>query len=199
MFAALIAGALWSGWNHWTSRLAHPPDGQIASRDPIQTDIGGAAPIRRGRWTLTPRADYDITARILSRENYHFDAIADLVPEDLALGWGPMSDNRVLKDFDISQSARFFTWRPLGQLPISREDVVSHTANTHVIPANGAVKSQLGRLRAGQVVRLTGTLVDSARDDGGSMRTSLTRTDSGAGACEVMLVDRVEIEAPDPR
>ena len=50
--------------------------------------------VRLGKWRLTPRADYDITARILSRADYRFDALADLIPEDLALGWGPMSDNR---------------------------------------------------------------------------------------------------------
>jgi hypothetical protein len=36
-------------------------------------------------------------------------------------------------------------------------------------------------------------LVDAARDDGAGLRTSLTRTDSGAGACEVMLVETVEV------
>ena len=51
-----------------------------------------------------------------------------------------------------------------------------------------------GRLRlGGQVVHLTGLLVDGARDDGMTIRTSLTRTDSGAGACEFMLVQHVEI------
>jgi len=38
---------------------------------------------------------------------------------------------------------------------------------------------------------LTGTLVDATRDDGALWRTSLTRTDAGAGACEVLLVEHV--------
>jgi hypothetical protein len=48
--------------------------------------------------------------------------------------------------------------------------------------------------RDGQVVHLTGTLVDATRDDGAWIRTSLTRSDSGAGACEVMLVESVKVE-----
>ena len=112
-------------------------------------------------------------------------------PEDLALGWGPMSDNRILAAFAISQSARFYIWRPLTVLPIPREDVITHSANTHIIPADDRVRSQLAQLRIGQVVRLTGTLVDATRDDGALLRTSLTRTDSGAGACEVLLVEHV--------
>jgi hypothetical protein len=195
LLIALVVGSLWTGWQRWTSRPVHPPDGVIAPREPLQTDVESAATARLGRWKLTPRATYDIEARILGREDYRFDGLADLVPEDLALGWGPMSDNRVLAAFDISQSARFYTWRPRAGLPIAREEVIEHSANTHVIPADASTRAQLARLRVGEVVRLSGLLVDAVRDDGASVRTSLTRTDSGAGACEVMLVERVDVLA----
>lgn len=196
LFAALVLGSSWSGWQKWTLRPVHPPDGLIAPGEPLQTEVETPSPVRHGRWTLTQRARYDITARILGREDYRFDAIADLVPEDLALGWGPMSDNRVLAAFDISQSARFYTWRPRSVLPIAREDVITHSANTHVVPADPRIRAELARLRVGQVVRLTGMLVDATRDDGATMHTSLTRTDSGAGACEMMLVEQVDTEVP---
>jgi hypothetical protein len=38
---------------------------------------------------------------------------------------------------------------------------------------------------------LEGELVDAARSDGGAIKTSLVRNDTGAGACEVMLVSDV--------
>ena len=145
-----------------------------------------------GRWRLTRRARYDITARILSREDYHFDRLSDLVPMDLALGWGPMSDNRVLGAFEITQGARFYSWMPKHDLPIPRQAVIEHSANHHVIPADSAVRGQLKRLRVGQVVHLTGFLVDAVRGDGAYITTSLTRSDSGPGACEVVLVEQVE-------
>lgn len=192
VMVALIALSLWTGWHQFEARAVHPPDGEIAPAEPIQTDPLEAVPLQRGRWTLTPRADYDVTARILSREDYRFDQLADLIPEDLALGWGPMSDNRVLAAFEITQGARFYMWQPLRALPIPREDVISHSANTHVIPIDDHIRSELKRLRVGQVVHLTGSLVDGKRDDGASVRTSLVRTDSGAGACEILLVDTVE-------
>jgi hypothetical protein len=47
--------------------------------------------------------------------------------------------------------------------------------------------------RAGQVVHLSGLLVDGVRDDGLKVRTSLTRSDTGAGACEFLRVQAVEI------
>jgi hypothetical protein len=192
LFVALAAACSWTAWQRVEHRPVHPANGQVAPAEPLQADLE-AAPIRHGRWMLSPRATYDITARVLSREDYRFDSIADLVPEDLALGWGPMSDNSVLAHFDVSQEVRFYTWRPRDALPIAREAVIRHSANTHVIPADQNVRAQLARLRIGQVVHLHGELVDAKRDDGAWLRTSLTRTDSGPGACEVMLVDSVEV------
>jgi len=193
IWGALVAIALWQCSSQWRLRPVHPPDGALAPEEPLQTALENAQPLVHGRWTLTPRARYDITARILSREDYRFDAMADLVPEDLALGWGAMSDNRVLHAFRISQSARFYSWQPITSLPIPRQEVIEHSANTHVIPADAAQRAALARVRVGQVVHLTGLLVDGVRDDGVSVRTSLTRSDTGAGACEIMLVERTEI------
>jgi hypothetical protein len=192
VIVAFVAAGLWQGFDRWQLRPVHPPDGQIAPDDPKQTDAGDEPITALGRWQLKPRARYDITARILSREDYHVDLLSGLIPEDLALGWGPMSDNQVLRAFEITQGARFYTWMPKGPLPIPRQAIIEHSANTHVIPADTSIRRQLKRLRVGQVVHLTGLLVDAVRDDGAYIHTSLTRSDTGPGACEVVLVEQVE-------
>jgi hypothetical protein len=196
LFSALAAAGLWQATIRWQLRPVHPPDGPIAPSDPLQTELDGTPAVTMlGRWRLTPRARYDITARILSREDYHLDPLSDLIPEDLALGWGPMSDNRVLSAFKITQGARFYSWMPKQHdLPITRQAVIEHSANTHVIPADAVTRHQLERLRVGEIVHLTGFLVDGLRDDGAYIHTSLTRSDSGPGACEVVLVEQVDVE-----
>jgi hypothetical protein len=188
----LAVAGLWQGYENWRLRPVRPSDGTIAPDDPRQTDIEAPRITVLGHWRLTARAQYDITARILGREDYRFDQLAELIPEDLALGWGAMSDNRVLEAFEITQGARFYSWRPKHELPIPRQAVIEHTANTHVIPANTVVAGQLKRLRVGEVVHLTGYLVNGVRQDGAYLNTSLTRSDSGPGSCEVMLVEKVE-------
>jgi len=192
LITALAIAALWQGCSSWQLRAVHPPDGPIAPDEPQQTTLEAAPVTTLGRWRLTPRAGYDITARILAREDYHFDLLSDLIPEDLALGWGPMSDNRILRAFEITQGARFYSWVPKQALPIPRQAVIEHSANTHVIPADAGVARQLKRLRVGQVVHLTGFLVDAVREDGTHISTSLTRSDSGPGSCEVVLVEQVD-------
>ncbi len=192
----LLVYVVWGAWSWFDGRPLHPADGVLAAEEPRQTNLTGGDKVRIGRWTLTVRANYQITARVLARERYHFDALSDLVPEDLALGWGPMSDSRILRDIDISQSNRFYYWRAPGGLPISANSIVTHSANTHVIAQNPLIARELSRLRPGQIVTLSGELVDGVRDDGTIIHTSLVRTDSGAGACEVLLVTDA---TPEPR
>lgn len=187
----LLAYVAWGAWHWYTGRPVHDPDGVLAAAEPLQTAVTDGGKVRKGRWTLTIRANYEITARVLAREPYHFDALSDLVPEDLALGWGPMSDSRILRTIEISQSNRFYYWRTGAATAIGRDAIITHSANTHVIPEDSAIAKALARLRPGEVVTLSGSLVDAARDDGRWIRTSLVRNDTGAGACEVMLVTGV--------
>jgi hypothetical protein len=187
----LLTYVAWGAW-HWNAnRPFYQPDGVLAEGEPQQTNIENGEKLQMGRWTLTIRASYQITARVLAREPYHFDPIADLVPEDLALGWGPMSDTHILRTIDISQSDRFYYWHARPATLIARDAIISHSANTHVIPQTRAIAKALARLRPGEVVTLTGDLVDAVRDDGRWLKTSLVRNDTGAGACEVMLVTDV--------
>jgi hypothetical protein len=189
----VLAYIAWGAWNWFINRPVHAPDGILAPAEPRQSDMAPAEPYRIGRWTLTPRAAYQITARVLNVERYHFDFLSALIPEDLALGWGPMSDSRVLGNMEISQSNRFYYWRSSRSPAVPIEAIISHSANTHVIPQDSLIAGQLSRLRRGQVVTLTGVLVDGKRDDGAWIKTSLVRTDTGAGACEVMLVRELTI------
>jgi len=192
--AVLAACFIWSSWTWFAERPVHPADGELAPAEPHQVEPASAAPVRMGRWSLTPRAGYEITARVLGHERYRIDELADLIPDDLALGWGPMSDNRVLNTVDISQSNRFYFWQASEATPIDPEDITAHSANTHVIPGDAVVARQLSKLRVGQTVTLSGELVDGTRDDGRWIKTSLVRNDSGAGACEVLLVHDVMLE-----
>lgn len=190
----LLSYVAFGAWNWLANRPVKAPDGILAPDEPLQGEVPDGATLRSGRWTLKVRAHYRITARILGLERYHFDALASLIPEDLALGWGPMSENKILRGLDISQSDRFYFWRAAAGEPLAKEAIIAHSANTHVIPENSLIAGRLSRLRRGEVVTLTGDLVDGVRDDGLWIKTSLVRTDSGAGACEVMLVREMAVE-----
>src|ERR1035437_1152259 len=94
IFIALI---LFGAWQHWHNRPVKPPPGSIAPGDPVQTSVSKRGPYPQGKYELEALADFDIEARILSKEIYHSDRESELAPVDLALGWGAMSDSTVLE------------------------------------------------------------------------------------------------------
>jgi hypothetical protein len=179
------------GW--WLS----PPAGRsrgpgvLAPEAPVQVDLRDAAVIEHEGFMLTPLAKFSINARVLSREDYRFDAESALSPMDLALGWGRMSDTAVLERLDIRQSVRFYSYRWADMPPLPPSEIVESSANMHMVPANSAVARQLEKVRKGDVVQLEGFLIEARRNDGWYWRSSLTRKDSGAGACELVYVTSV--------
>lgn len=162
--------------------------GIIAPADPRQAEMetrDGAYTVEG--FTLIPRATFSATVRVLARERYRFDALADLSPVDLAVGWGPMSDTAVLSELTISQGGRFYFWRA-EEFPVPRAVIEAHSANWHIIPATRDVERALAKVRPGSIVTLHGELVDIEAAGMEPIRTSLRRDDTGAGACEILRV-----------
>ena len=169
------------------------PAGRVAPRAPVQVNLHPAGePIRVRDCVITPLARFRVTARVLSATHYSFDREAELAPVDLALGWGPMSDNAVLEDLHISQMARFYTWSG-RELPLEPEQITANSANMHMIPADAAVRRTLLRVRKNDIVEFSGYLVSIRSEDGWIWSSSMSRTDSGDGACEVVWVDSLGV------
>lgn len=182
-------------WFWYAGRpISHPP-GVLVPEAPRQTPVTDATPLRHRGYHLTPVARFELRARVLGRRRYRDDPTARLAPYDLALGWGPMSDSAVLEHFTITQAHRAYTWQS-DRPPLPTREVVRHSTNIHVIPAGSAVAAALTRIRAGHLIRLRGRLVDVRAHDGTRWRTSRSRLDAGMGACEIVWVEAVEVEAP---
>jgi hypothetical protein len=191
---ALCALLLLAGWLWWHGRPIARADGMLAPNDPVQSDFDAPQPaIPLKDATLHPLAKFSLTARVLSRDDYRFDAESDLSPTDLAFGWGRMSDSAVLRGIDISQSGRFYYWQTKS-FPIPRREIETHSANMHMIPADAAIAYQLKRVHVGDVVSLEGVLVEADKANGWRWRSSLTRDDTGDGACELVYVQSLSIQ-----
>jgi hypothetical protein len=171
----------------------------LAGRGPIgetpTQSRTSAAPLKHGAFTIEPVADYSVRARVLSIERYRLGREAELSPVDFALGWGPMSDDAVLEQLSVSQTNRWYMYRWQGAPPLEPSIIVASSANTHLVPASRDVEQRLLDVRKGAVVRLTGYLINVQHPDGWRWNSSLSRTDSGGGSCELMWVTDVEVEA----
>ena len=171
-------------------RAIDRPPGVLVTDEPWQ-ELVKQPPFAYGDYQLTPLADFEVEARVLSVEQYNVDGGAAVSPIDFALGWGPMSDSAVLSHFRISQGARFFTIYPDEQA-IDLKTAMRNASNMHLIPADGALEDHLKEVRPGNIVLLRGQLVSVAGPNNFTWTSSLTRGDTGNGACELFYVESVE-------
>lgn len=209
-FIAAILACVLLGW--W---LSHPANTLPGSDPDVATSVPscplpplvahGAAPLQTNvphdlalpivaDGTLTPLAGISMEARVLSRENYSLGREADFSPTDLALGWGHMRDDAVLARLDISQSGRWYHYRWQGDPPLPLDEIIRSSANMHMVPADERVAAQLHQIRPDDSVRIDGWLVRIDAKDGWHWKSSLSRDDSGGGACELVYVCNITNE-----
>ncbi len=185
----VVACTLFAAYKLFAGRPeVHWGPGVLAPADPVQRDVERAQAMPYKGIEITPRAHFSAEVRVLSRERYHLGRLGEAVPVDFAVGWGRMSDTDVLSHIQVSQANRFYFWRYENEPPIPRGEIETHSANWHLLPATSAVWDTLDSVRIGEVVKLEGDLVDLKGDDF-TMSTSLTRDDTGAGACEIFYVE----------
>lgn len=182
----------YGAFQHFSDRPVYSTPGAVTQQLPTQANTERSS-FSYHDYTITPLADFSIEARVLAKEAYTFDRGASLSPIDLALGWGPMSDNGVLSQIRISQSNRFYYWH-VDQFPIPREAIETHSANMHMIPADESIEAQLKKVHVGQLVKIEGYLVQANTKDGFYWKSSLTRQDTGAGACELVFVKKLIVQ-----
>jgi hypothetical protein len=193
IFATALYGVVWFFFIREGEVTLRP--GVMVKEEPRQEILHDAEPFQYKGFLITPLARFDIKAKILSKESYSLGRESDLSPIDLALGWGNMSDESVLETIRISQSNRFFYWH-VDEFPIPRKEIETHASNMHIIPADDRTESALKRARKGEIVHFSGYLVKVDTQDGWHWSSSLSRSDTGSGACELVWVETFQVEPP---
>lgn len=162
-----------------TAFITAPPG--LVTSNPVQTKSAtqpfahhgkyGAFYTRSHTYVITPLWDYSLTARVLHvREFYSSANAADLVPFDLGLGWGAMSDAYALRRYFIFSHENLWgrtlwvkwrgDWEDIPPDYIKEAQTGIHYSNNHVVPANDEVYETLKTVQAGDIVTLKGRLVD---------------------------------------
>ena len=183
-YVLALVVVLFLGYRFWSGRSVSCPPGVLAPNAPLQENVDDGPRWEIGEYAVHALARFELEARVLSAERYRFDREADLAPVDLALGWGPMSANAVLDTIDVSQGGRFFYWSSREPM-IDAGEIQRHSANMHMVPLDSDTRATLLDARSGSLVHLKGWLVEAQAKDGWKWRSSLSRGDSGQGACAI--------------
>ena len=164
------------------------PAQEPADRPAFERVVGGR------RYQVTPRFRFDQSAKVMSARAYRWGREGALLPEDLALAWGPVLAPPYAGRLSFSQFSRFFFWRT-KDLSLDRGTIVTHTANVHVFPRTTRLKRAVRAVTRGDVVRLEGFLVDIDEVGGAGFHwgTSTTREDEGPNSCETIYLERLTV------
>lgn len=194
--AILIAMIVAAIWFYDSVRPVPQPPGILAPDPPRVSELAEKPrTFVRNEHVFTPLAAFEGRARVLSVERYGRDRESRAALLDAAIGWGRMSDSVALKNVDIAQAERRVLSKSYDPA-LPDAEVEASILNLHLVSADPEVEKALRELRAGNVVRLEGFLVEAAGADGWRWKGEpKARPASYPGT--LLWVERIEIERPE--
>jgi len=199
LLASVAAGVRWFLYEREVGHAA----GMLAAAEPT-ISLGVEAP----PWTDAHGFRYRALGRldgrvvVVARSNYTMGEFARLAPTDLAIVWGPLSDPQAYTQLVFDQrgspfGARYvvpelrrgapFSQRPHGEM---QAYLLANLTHVHTIAADREIASRLAGIRPGQVVHLSGLLVDVRAPDGTRYTSSVALHDFD---CEIAWIDGLEL------
>ncbi len=200
LLVAVLAAAVYLG--------NPPPKHKSAAGlpDPTQIPATGEVTMKVEEYdvNIKYKASYKIKALAVSTKKYSGTSLSDLLAQkDVALAWGTVAENNEKVDFNWSQDGRWYRWHvddasQMSAVGLSESDVNKQSANNHLIPSTPELKKEIAKIRRGDIVEITGYLInlkgENPEGETFDWNSSLSRTDSGDGACELIYVTGVTRE-----
>jgi hypothetical protein len=142
---------------------------------------------------MVPEALFDISGVVLGKKRYLPFGDYHFAPWDIGMGWGPMSNPSLMSNVTFWQAGRSMHFRHAEDSPITKVRIVPSFANMHIVPANATVRKNIKLIRKGDIVRMTGFLVNVV--DGLDVhKTSKSRSDTGISSSEILYVQSVDLD-----
>ncbi len=192
----VFAGLGWTGCDDWREGVQTGLAVEAPTQEALVGTPGTLALPQGVSGTVTPRARYSHKAWVVAVDAPD-DAFKELMPIDLSLAWGPVADRAVLTTMRFHLKRRYISVRWSGALKMDERAVMQHISNHHFVPASASALKDLMIARPGDLVAFEGYLVDVTTASGKTSRPSLSRRDTGNGACEIVWIDAVTVMRPE--
>jgi hypothetical protein len=197
----LLMAAAW-----WLSGRLPPRDVLVSAvtEEPSQTPTA-VAPFKvtaEGiEYGIKPVFDYDIAGLVVSRHDsatwwdyIHAASHDHLNVADLCMVWGVNAGDAAYLDMSFS-SGQFVCYFQAHSAASAQAQYFRALSNNHLLTADPSVSSRIAHLRVGDQVRLRGQLVEYTHHHGFEFHrgTSVSRDDTGNGACETVFVRDLQL------
>ncbi|MGZ5280492.1 MAG: hypothetical protein ACXWC9_11140 [Pseudobdellovibrionaceae bacterium] len=178
------------------------------NKAPEQNEVQNASQfqVEKGShfYSIQPKANYKIWGLVVATHDSsswmditHQQAGDFFNTHDICVIWGENASSQYLKKWKFShgdwtcyvQTNSMKSWKAF------RGDQLS---NNHILPQNAEVLDVIRSAQVGDQIEISGQLVDYSTDDGPPRKTSLIRTDTENGACEIIYATGARFLARPP-
>lgn len=153
------------------------------------------------QYRVLPFYDYEINALVVGKMDYRLFNIYGydkIFPLDLCLIWGSNVARKLHRNSAVSfsQDCRWCWANWFGDVNFN----INELSNNHLLINNKEILQKAKDILKGDQIKIKGKLVNVKANGIGekgscgiTWNTSVSRIDSGAGACEVIYVENIEI------
>jgi hypothetical protein len=208
----LVAGAALAAASCWQRDALPPPERldpaleqeplqRAVATEPFQTTVGGIT------YTVRPLYAYELHGLVVSKHDadtwwdyIHAAANDRLNVTDLCVVWGRNAKSGSYRGIDFS-SGQFVCYARTSSSEAWAAFDPASLSNNHLLTDDPRIADTLKSTRIGDQIHVRGYLAEYSHDHGFAFRrgTSVTRTDSGDGACEtVFATDAAILRAANP-
>lgn len=196
----LLGVSLWQSTrlpepNELVSGLQEEPQQRLVHMAPFDVDSGGIT------YTVKPLYSYDLTGLVVSKHNanawwdyIHREWHDELNVTDLCVVWGNDVNSDIYQrtHFSSGQFVCYFEFDSQKDYEAFDQTAAS---NNHLLSDNPRIAKLMRKVKVGDQVHFRGYLAEYSHNHGFPFKrgTSITRTDSGNGACETVYVEDFQI------
>ncbi len=152
-------------------------------------------------YTIQPLYSYELFGMVVSYhycgtwwDVYHQDLWKDFINiKDLCVVWGDNIESEVHKDMEFSSNSWTCNYR-WPNAEVKSRFCSTCLSNNHMLSENKSINNKLMDTEIGDQIYLKGYLAKYSHSNNAFTRgTSITRTDTGNGACETIYIEDYEI------
>jgi len=173
----------------------NPPLQTATAREPFIIEAN------KQHYQITPKFDYDLTGVLVTFNNangladiWHYYDWKDFINvRDLCVIWDPNVSSGVYKKVHFTSDS-WTCWWSWQDNDTTKRFKFNAISNNHLLTDKNQLKTALLAAEIGDIVHVKGVLASYTNLENGAYRgTSITRKDTGNGACETVYVDEFNI------
>lgn len=152
-------------------------------------------------YIIKPKFNYELQGVVVSHHNaddfgniYHHKSWQDYINvRDICIIWGDNISSGVYKNMEFN-STTWTCWASWPDSETGRLFSMNQLSNNHLLATNDTIKQMLMSAETGDHIRIKGVLAEYSNPGNGFKRgTSISRDDTGNGACETIYIDEFDI------